>query len=237
MMFKAVILASIAFLAFLSAAARKLTPGGAIAGWGIATLLFLGTGLTGVVLLGGFFMLAVAATATGRKVKEQLGVAEAVRGRRNMAQVIANGGMAALAGLAAWILPAYAGHALVVVAAAASSAVSDTVSSELGTVYGKRFYNILTWRSDARGANGVISLEGTLAGLAGSIVIATLFILGSGAGFLPALGVVVAGTLGNLADSLLGASWERSGIVGNNVVNFLNTTVAAAVALIWLWLT
>jgi uncharacterized membrane protein len=39
----------------------------------------------------------------------------------------------------------------------------------------------------------------------------------------------LAGTVGNLFDSVLGASLERKKVVGNNLVNFLNTVVAVAV--------
>jgi uncharacterized membrane protein len=59
--------------------------------------------------------------------------------------VLANGGVAALFGLlmllvAGPIAPLFA----VLMAAALSSAMADTLSSELGTVYGSRFYNIIT---------------------------------------------------------------------------------------------
>jgi uncharacterized membrane protein len=44
--------------------------------------------------------------------------------------------------------------------------------------------------------------------------------------------IVLTGTIGNLADSILGATYERKGAIGNNAVNFLNTLIAAL--LIWL---
>ncbi len=40
------------------------------------------------------------------------------------------------------------------------------------------------------------------------------------------------GQQGNLADSVLGATLERKGLMGNNVVNFFNTGVGAVVC--WL---
>jgi uncharacterized membrane protein len=36
-----------------------------------------------------------------------------------------------------------------------------------------------------------------------------------------------AGTFGMIADSLLGATLERRGILGNNAVNFISTGIAA----------
>jgi uncharacterized protein (TIGR00297 family) len=75
----------------------------------------------------------------------------------------------------------------------------------------------------------VISLEGTLAGLAGSLLIAII-----GFAFYPSLQTIViiliAGTAGNISDSLLGATLERKGKIGNDVVNFLNTLISVIIA-------
>ena len=43
--------------------------------------------------------------------------------------------------------------------------------------------------------------------------------------------IVVGGTIGNIADSLLGANLERRKLLNNNAVNFLNTLIGALVAL------
>ena len=42
--------------------------------------------------------------------------------------------------------------------------------------------------------------------------------------------VILGGIIGNLADSVLGATLERRGTLGNDVVNFLNTLVGAITA-------
>jgi uncharacterized protein (TIGR00297 family) len=115
-------------------------------------------------------------------------------------------------------------------AGAFSSATADTLSSELGTVYGKKFYNILTFQKDKKGLDGVVSFEGTGIGIAGSAVMATIYCLGAGWS-LAFLWIVIAGTIGNLCDSVLGATVERRQIIGNDVVNFLNTLIGAMVLL------
>jgi uncharacterized protein (TIGR00297 family) len=76
--------------------------------------------------------------------------------------------------------------------------------------------------------DGVISLEGTLIGIAGSCIIAGIYALGWGWS-ISFFFIVLAGTLGNLTDSILGAVLERKGLIGNDVVNFLNTLTAAIV--------
>jgi uncharacterized protein (TIGR00297 family) len=207
---------------------RKLTIAGAITGGILAWLLYKGAGVTGVLMMAAFFIAGTLATAIGRHKKEQLGIAEKNKGQRTAGQVLANGGVAGMAGLLAWCFPQQAYLWQLVAAAALSSASADTLSSELGSVYGKRFYNILTFKKDIRGLDGVVSMEGTLWGLAGSALIAVIYSIGYGyTGH--ALWIIVAGTIGNLADSILGATLERKGKLSNDQVNGLNTIIAAIV--------
>lgn len=210
---------------------RKLTTPAALTGGVLAWVLYKGTGLTGLILLAAFFIAGTLATALGAGEKERMGMAEKNKGQRTASQVLANGGVAALAGLLAWMDP----HQLIMwqlaAAAALSSASADTLSSELGSLYGKRFYNILTFKKDKRGLDGVVSLEGTLCGIAGSAMIAIIYSLGYGFS-VHALWIVLAGTVGNLADSVLGAALERKGRITNDLVNGLNTLVAAVIGLL-----
>ncbi|RYY12024.1 MAG: DUF92 domain-containing protein [Cytophagaceae bacterium] len=191
--------------------------------------IFAGAGWAGLGLLVFFFGLGTGASAWRVAEKRQLGLAEANRGQRTTGQVLANAGVAAVLGLVAWRYPATAPLANLMLAGSLAAATADTLSSELGNVYGRRYYNILTGRADTRGENGVISLEGTLLGLAGSAVVAGFYCLCYGWG--PAFGwLLVAGTAGNLLDSVLGATLERRGLVGNDAVNLLNTLTGAMVA-------
>lgn len=219
----AIVTASIVF--------RKLTVAGALTGGILAGLLYKGAGITGIVMLGAFFVAGSAATAFGRSRKEQLGIAEKNKGQRNTWQVLANGGVAALAGLLAWLYPQQTGLWQLAMAGSLASACADTLSSEMGSVYGRSFYNILTFKKDRCGLDGVISLEGTLWGIAGSALIALIFVIAYGYSWL-ALWIVLAGFIGNMADSILGASLERKGWLKNNQVNFLNTLIGALVGML-----
>jgi len=216
----------------LSIIKHKLTVTGGITGGIVAILVYAGLGYTGVGMLGTFFLLGTAATSWQRNKKEKAGVAEKNRGRRTANQVLANGGVAALAG-GLCLLFAEQNHMWQpAIAGSLAAATADTLSSELGMVYGSNCYNIITLKKDRCGTNGVVSIEGTLIGIAGSIIIAILY-----AGIHPdisPLAIVIAGTMGNIVDSLLGATLERKGIIGNNVVNLLNTAAGALIACLFL---
>jgi uncharacterized protein (TIGR00297 family) len=208
---------------------KKLTLPAAITGGTLASLIYFSSGWVGVCMMTLFFILGTLATSWKHGVKESLQIAEENKGRRNAQQVFANAGVAGILSLFILFYPQYTSAIVLMMAATFSSATADTVSSELGSVYGKKFYNIITGKIDTRGLNGVISIEGCLLGLAGSIAIGIVYSLFEGwdAGFFI---LVLAGTLGNLFDSFLGATVERTGQLKNNAVNFLNTLFAAMVA-------
>ncbi|WP_071891097.1 DUF92 domain-containing protein [Hymenobacter sp. PAMC 26628] len=207
----------------------KLTRAAAGTGGLLGLLIYGGAGFGGLGLLALFFGLGSAASAWQGPTKRRLGLAEANKGRRTAGQVLANAGVAGLLGAVAACYPAQAPLARLMLAGSFAAATADTLASELGNVYGRRYYNVLTWRPDVRGENGVVSLEGTLLGLAGSALVAGLYGLCFGWG--PSVGwLLVAGTAGNLADSVLGATLERRQLVSNNTVNLLNTLVGALVA-------
>lgn len=209
--------------------AKKLTVVAALTGAVIGLALYLGVGRTGLAMMAAFFLMGTAATSWKRSVKQSLGLVEPDRGRRNAGQVVANGGAGGLLGLLAVLFPQAQSLLLLLTAASFSSAAADTLSSELGSVYGRKFYDVLTFRPGVRGRDGVVSVQGFLFGAAGSAVIALLYLLHNGHAA-AAFSVVLAGTVGNLADSVLGATLERKGVVGNNAVNFLNTTAALLTA-------
>lgn len=215
---------------FWSVKAGKLTQAGALTGGLLGLAIFLGAGFTGLALLAAFFLAGTAATAWKINYKISLGLAEENKGRRTAQQAFANAGVAGLLGLLGWLFPAQSGLFQVMLAASFASAISDTLSSELGNIYGRKYYNILTLQPDERGLNGVVSLEGTLLGVAGSCLIGLLYGLGLGwNGSLVC--IILAGTIGNLADSVLGATLERRRWVNNDAVNLLNTSIAALAAL------
>ncbi|WP_158280704.1 DUF92 domain-containing protein [Pararcticibacter amylolyticus] len=212
---------------FLSARTRKLTPGASLTGVVLALVIYLGAGYSGIAMMAAFFVLATLASSWQQNFKEGAGIAEANKGQRNISQVLANAGMAAVFGGLSFVNPENSHLFRLMMAAGFASATSDTLSSELGSVYGKNFYNILTFRRDMRGKDGVVSLEGMIAGVLGALIIA---LIGSDLKSRALFIICLSGISGNLADSLLGASLERKGVIGNDAVNFLSTMAASLLA-------
>ena len=201
--------------AALSYLFHKLTLWGAIAGWLISIVIFAGTGYSGITLLAVFFILATLST-------------QAKGERRTAGQVFANGGMAGIMGFTCIIFPLHFNLIQLMLAGSLAAATADTLSSELGTKYGSRFINILTLKKDREGLDGVVSLEGTLIGVAGATAIALVYCFSNG--WAPV--IILAGFTGNIIDSVLGATLERKRIIGNNIVNFLNTATGAFICLL-----
>jgi len=217
--------------AVVTIALKKLDSKAAVTAVVIGFIVWLGEGYTGIALLATFFITGTLATSCKMRTKQQGGLAEQHRGQRTATQVIANGGIAAILSLVSFLSVQQQPLLLLMVASSLSSATADTLSSELGNVYGKKFYNIMNFKKDIRGLNGVVSFEGTMIGIAGSSLIALIY--STQAGFtIHFLWIVIAGAIGNLTDSVLGATLERKHILSNDVVNFLNTLTGAVISLL-----
>ena len=220
----ATVLASILF--------KKLTVAGAVTGGVIATAIYSGTQLAGVIVLAVFFLIGTLTTSWKYDQKVKLGLAENDHGKRDLFQVLANGGAAGVIGLLAFFFPFHSRSLFIILASSLSAAAADTTSSELGSLYGRKFFNIISFSIDQRGENGVVSAEGSLAGLMASTLVAIVAALLRDLGFGSILIIIISGTFGNVADSVAGAVLERKGLTGNNTVNMINTITGALTALI-----
>jgi uncharacterized protein (TIGR00297 family) len=225
-------LSGIVFILLMAAASvwrQKLTLAGGLAGALVAGFIFWGGGWAGLILLGTFFGGGIAATGWKQRFKQEAGLTGGPSGARTAGQVLANGGVAVSLAVLAGLDAARSGFWQMLMAAALSAALADTLSSELGNVYGRRFIDITTGRPGRRGEDGVISAEGTLAGLCGSLLIAALY-CGFHGWSVSFWLIVAGGTAGNAADSFLGALLERKGYLNNDAVNVLNTAIGAGFA-------
>jgi uncharacterized membrane protein len=208
---------------------------------------------SGLPPLGLLFALTFGATRLGRARKVRAGLAENRTGR-TAAQVIANLSVAGVFSspwgeqVSGWIVTvgeegrafgytSRAGHVLFMqllwlpMLAALAEATADTVSSEIGQAFGGAPILFTTLRRVAPGTDGAITLLGTLAGIAAAALIAITGIPAMGMSVAECAVAFAAGVAGLFFDSLLGATIERKGWIGNDLVNFFSTAFAAAVSL------
>jgi uncharacterized protein (TIGR00297 family) len=163
-----------------------------------------------------------------------LGIAEERGGRRGPGNALANCGLAAAAALVGMTM-ASREMAWLVLVTALTAGGSDTVASEAGKAWGRRTFSVIGLRRVKPGTSGAVSLEGTLAGLAAAVTLAGLAAL---LGLIEPrfIWVAAAGaTAGAFVESVLGATLEGPGILNNDLLNFLNTAAAAAVAVALVW--
>ena len=278
---------------------KKLTVPAAFTGGVVGWLVYTGGGCTGILMLAAFFVLGTAATSWHAKAgpsKDTPGSLDqkgaAAQPTRTTGQVLANGGVPALARLALTMLARFlvgavgerAGirsaeriklwlrstlFARLMAAppswadSRSSGALSTALVEQADAVEGffARFYPAMiqaallpiAFAAVALPVDWLVALlflvtaplipvlphgshlkEGTLIGVAGYSLIALLYAAGHSwnGGFWI---IVLSGAIGNLTDSILGASLERKGWLGNDMVNFLNTLAAGLLGGLLAW--
>ena len=177
----------------------------------------------------------VGALATKYRYEQKLdnGVAQANQGARGSGNVLGNSAIALLAllGFAASpdLLDLPEAMFLYAFAGSLATALSDTLSSEIGGVYDEPRL-VTTLEVVEPGTDGAVTWQGAVAGIAGASAIAAISML-----LFPTVGlagliiVIFAGFVGMNADSVFGATMEGTHL-GNQGVNFLATVAGAITA-------
>jgi Raf kinase inhibitor-like YbhB/YbcL family protein/uncharacterized protein (TIGR00297 family) len=200
-------------VSFAAYRAHSLSRSGALAALGLGTVIFGLGGWGWAILLLGFFISSSGLSCLARDRKQVLDERFSKGSQRDAGQVLANGGVAGLCVVLNFLWP----QSLLPWLAFASTLAAvnaDTWSTELGVLGKSNPRLITTGKPVERGASGGISLMGTLAALGGALFIALLMLvvdmLGLSASharpYSALLLVTLAGVLGSLFDSLLGAS-------------------------------
>lgn len=200
---------------------RWLTAGGVLAAVLLGTTVFGFGGWVWGGLLVAFFASSSLLSAFGKRRKTGLAEKFAKGSRRDLSQVLANGGLAGLLALGVGLSGKQTAYypALAFAFYGALAAVNaDTWSTELGVLARSAPRLITTGQEVPPGTSGGITLQGTLAALAGALFIGLMtFVLIQGAA-LATLGhlllsdwlvipaATAAGFAGALFDSLLGAT-------------------------------
>jgi uncharacterized protein (TIGR00297 family) len=126
-----------------------------------------------------------------------------------------------------WLYPAM----MVMCLAALVEATADTVSSEIGQAFGGVPVMLVGLRRVDVGTDGAVTLVGSGAGIVAGALVAIVGVWALRLSVLDGMIVLLAGICGLFFDSLLGATVERRGWLGNDLVNFSSTVFAAGVAL------
>lgn len=232
-----------------------LTRSGGIAALTIGTSILYGTGWKGGAVLAAFFVSSNLISRIGAPPRLRL---DPKSDRRDLWQVYANGGVAALAAVTApmelrlWL-----------VTAALAAAAADTWATAVGTRSGRSPRLLGVGPRVIAGTSGGMTLIGSAGGALGALLVSAIGAVVSGTWAILPIGTLI-GLAGMLVDSGLGAllqgrfhcpdceepsEWRVHrcgrrtvlegglGWLDNDGVNFLATLVAAAAALIyWRWL-
>ncbi len=176
-----------------------------------------------------FFSLCSWASKHRYAWKVTSGVAQENKGRRGSKHAFAKGGVGLVMAVMALLTDTPEIFKIAFVAAFAT-ATFDTISSELGQIYGKRPILITTMRPVPAGTDGAISAEGTLFGiLSAGFISAEAFLL-QVIDLQSIVIVIIASFVGTTVESVLGATVERRKWVSNEVVNFINISTGTGVS-------
>lgn len=223
---------------------KLLTPAGILNAWLLGVLIWGTLGLRGYAVVCAYFIVGSAVTRIGMAQKEAEGIAEKRSGARGPENVWGSAFTAALCAVAIGIINWQGSEtvflsSLLILGYVASfcTKLSDTCASEVGKAYGKRTFLITTLQSVPRGTEGAVSLEGTLAGIFASVVLA---MLGWGVGLIDVWGIiwcVLAAFIATNLESVIGATLQsRWQWLTNELVNVLNTLIGAAAAMLFAWI-
>jgi uncharacterized protein (TIGR00297 family) len=241
-----------AVVAFGAYKLRLLTGGGAIVAAiiGAATLV---AGVQWVVMLAFFFLSSNALSRWRRAERASLVASVTEKGdQRDAMQVIANGGVFAIAAFVSSLGGSVAWEAIGIGAIAA--ATSDTWSTEIGTVLGQSPRSIWNGELVVPGTSGGITIAGCITAYCASLLVAG--VSGQVQWSTPWQAIFTGGLAGSAFDSLLGATiqerrWctacdvaterrvhtcgnssvDRGGVRGcnNDIVNLMSTIAGAVV--------
>jgi uncharacterized protein (TIGR00297 family) len=195
-------------IAYLAYRARSLDRSGAFAALVVGTVIFGLGGLRWAVLLLTFFITSSGLSRAFKDRKREANEKYAKGGQRDAGQVFGNGGIAALFAALHSFYPE-ATWPWLGFAASLAAVNADTWATELGVLNPTAPRLITDLRKVVeKGTSGGVSWVGTLASLAGAGIIGleAALLNASGVDWVFFVLVTLAGLLGGLFDSLLGAT-------------------------------
>lgn len=194
-----------------------LHPDGALAAAVVGTLVFRAQ-LSWAALLIVWFVATSLVSRIGRVYKWQR-TAHMIEktDQRDAGQVMANGGVyMVLACVVLWwsgggnvLLLEKFSWLSVAAAGALSAAAADTFATEIGTLSEREPWSLREWKRVPTGSSGAISSRGVFASVAGAVLVACCAWLVGMFSAPVIVPVAVAGILGSLGDTIIGAWWQE----------------------------
>lgn len=175
-----------------------------------------------------FFIMGSLATKYKYSYKQRLGIEQGLGGARGYRNVFANGIAASAAAVlyGVFVRPEF----IVIYVGCVATAAADTLASEIGVTGGTPCL-ITTLKKVPVGTNGGVTLSGEIVAILGGFAVSFVALL---------LGVItpemviactIAGFIGTNIDSVVGATLENSGYLGNAGTNLIATITGGIVAL------
>ena len=222
----------------LLAPQTALTKAGVVHAALLSFVVWGGLGWPGFAIVAAYFVLGTGVTRIGMAEKKAQGIAERRGGARGPENVWGSALTGAVCALGYGVWP----HALWVLGYIASFAakLADTTSSEIGKAYGRRTFSIVSFKPVPPGTEGAVSVEGTAAGWVAGLMLSAI---GVGlAARLPGETVAwawimpcwVAAIVATTIESWMGATIQEDvDWLTNEVINGIQTTLAAAIAVVF----
>lgn len=174
-----------------------------------------------------FFIIGSLATKYKYAYKQRLGIEQGQGGARGYRNVFANGIAASAAAVlyGVFVRPEF----IVIYVGCVATAAADTLASEIG-VTGGTPYLITTLKKVPVGTNGGVTLTGELVAILGGFVVSFIALLLTV--ITPEMAVICTftGFIGTNIDSLVGATLENRGYLGNAGTNLIATVSGGLVA-------
>jgi uncharacterized protein (TIGR00297 family) len=213
---------------------KLLTTAGYFHAWVLGVLVWATLGWHGYAIVLFYFLVGSAVTRLGIQQKEAEGIAEKRAGARGPENVWGSALTAAICAVTTLFVSSPWQELLTVgYVASLATKLADTTASEIGKAYGKRTFLITTFQPVARGTEGALSLEGTLAGIAGSIAIALFARVLDTIDSAGILSCLIAAFVATNIESLIGATLQtKFSWLTNEVVNGINTAIGASIAML-----
>jgi uncharacterized protein (TIGR00297 family) len=234
----AIALNSILMLISIVIPKKLLTPTGTINAWGLGVVVWGTLGWRGYGVVMFYFLVGSAVTRIGMAQKEAEGIAEKRGGARGPENVWGSAFTATICaiGVAAiklgWLNAGWESLLILGYVASFATKLSDTTASEVGKAYGKSTFLITTLKPVPRGTEGAISLEGTLAGIIGGILISLVAYSLEMITFRGVIICTIAAFVATNIESVIGATLQSDiDWLSNELVNVINTIVGAVVAI------